>query len=129
MNKQSNKQTNKKRNPKIQPTDLTPLLKYFLLEYMMWYYCKSSGETPTTGFWQLNSISYVEILIQLWACQAMPTNHHQLSRIFTIQRSLHITQGKTWMSLGLGCPFTKQNAQGLELHVRLSHLKTRKRNS
>ena len=36
MNKQSNKQSNKKRNPKIQPTDLTPLLKYFLLEYMMW---------------------------------------------------------------------------------------------
>ena len=72
--------------PKIQPTDWAPLLKNFLLQCIMLYYCKSSVETPTTRFWQLIfNILCNDVHSQLWACQAVGANHHHCSSISPIQ--------------------------------------------
>ena len=112
--------------PNTQPIDWAPLLKYFLLQCMLQYYCKSSVQTPMTGFLQFPfNILCKEVHSQLWACQAMVSNHHQYTCIFNIQ--VKIT--------GVICrvvtpknkerypnPLTKQTG----LHARLSYLKTRK---
>ena len=115
---------------KIEPTDRTLLLKYFLLQCMMQYYCKSSVESPTTGFWQLTSSTLCEdVYSQLWVHQAVGTNHSKCSSIFTIWGNitgviyrLVTTKDKERYPN----PLTKQNAQGLGSYVGLSLLKTRK---
>ena len=62
--------------PKIQPTGLNSLLKYFLLQCMMQYYCKSSAETLTTEYGQLIfNILFEDVHSQLWGCQAVGANH------------------------------------------------------
>ena len=96
----------------------------------MQHYCKSSVETPTMGFWQLIfNILCEDVLSQLWACQAVGANYHQCSNIFIIQdkgtgvicRVITPKDKERYPS-----PLTKQIAQGLELYIGLSHLKTRK---
>ena len=43
---------------------------------------------PQQDFSNLYSIFYVKMFIQLWACQAVGTNHHHCSSIFTIQGNI-----------------------------------------
>ena len=58
----------------------------FWLHAMMQCYCKSSFQTPTTGFWELVlNILYEDVHSQLCAYQAEGRNYHQCSSIFTMQ--------------------------------------------
>ena len=98
---------------------------------MIQYYCKSSFETPTTGFQDFIFNALCEdVHSQLWASQVVGANHHQYSSsIFTIQGNITGVMCKVVTPRDkerYPSPLTKQNAKGLGLYVGLSHLKTTK---
>ena len=115
--------------PMIQPTDWILSLSSFCYN-MMQYYCKSSVEIPTTGFWQrIFNILCEDIHSQLRGFRAVGANYHQCS-IFTIQSKVTgvICRVVTAKNKEISKPLYKTKCTRTGVICRLVTSKDKKRN-